>query len=125
MSSETYALIRFSTILVFQAITMILSYGFGASLLLTSAPPTMALSIVLLMSSYAADMLMAGILVGSQAFFYFIADRFKLSVLSILKHKSENEDLIAELETAQGRCPRRRAGAPRRPTWRSRASWRP
>ncbi len=100
-SSETYALIRFSTILVFQAITMILSYGFGASLLLTSAPPTIALSIVLLMSYTPPTLLMAGILVGSQAFFYFIADRFKLSVLSILKHKSENEDLIAELETAK------------------------
>ena len=30
-----------------------------------------------------------------------IAGRFKLSVLSILEHKSENETLIAELETAR------------------------
>ena len=98
---ETYALVRFSTILVFQAFTTILSYGFGASLLLTSAPPTIVLSVSLFLSYNPAMMLMGGILIGAQAFFYFVADRFKLSVLSILKHKAEKENLIAELETAK------------------------
>lgn len=98
---STYSIMQFSTILVFQAITMMLSYGFGASLLLTSAPPTLALAIRFMMTLEPASMVMAGILLGSQAFFYLIADRFKLSVLSILSHNSEKETLIAELETAR------------------------
>jgi two-component system cell cycle sensor histidine kinase PleC len=45
--------------------------------------------------------MMGGILLGSQAFCYLMADRFKLSVLSIIEHKAEKETLIAELETAK------------------------
>ena len=98
---STYSIIQFSTILVFQAITMILSYGFGASLLITSAPPTLALSIRFMMTYDPAQMMMGAILLGSQTFFYLIADRFKLSVISILEHKAEKEGLIADLETAK------------------------
>ncbi|MEZ5870423.1 MAG: HAMP domain-containing sensor histidine kinase [Nitratireductor sp.] len=98
---STYSIIQFSTILVFQAITMILSYGFGTSMLITSAPPTLVLSIRFMLTYDPALMLMAAILIGSQTFFYLIADRFKLSVISILEHKAEKEGLIAELETAK------------------------
>ncbi len=98
---ETYAIIQFSMILVIQAVTMILSYGSGASLLIASAPPTLALSARFMLSYEPSLMIMGGILVGAQAFFYLIADRFRLSVLSILSHKAEKETLIAELETAR------------------------
>ncbi|MFZ1816190.1 MAG: HAMP domain-containing sensor histidine kinase [Rhizobiaceae bacterium] len=98
---NTYSIVQFSTILVFQAITMMLSYAFGSSLLVTSAPPTLVLSIRFMLSYDPALMLMAAILLGSQTFFYLLADRFKLSVLSILEHKAEKEGLIAELETAR------------------------
>ncbi len=97
----SYSIIQFSTVLVFQAITMMLSYAFGASMLITSAPATLVLSIRFLLTYEPASMMMAGILLGSQAFFYLMADRFKLSVLSILEHKAEKETLIAELETAK------------------------
>lgn len=100
-SDGTYAILQFSTILVFQAITMMLSYAFGSSLLLTSAPPTLALAATFMMTLEAAHMIMGGIVLGSQFFFYLIANRFKLSVLSILNHTSEKEVLIAELETAK------------------------
>ncbi len=96
-----WSIIQFSTILVFQAITMILAYGFGSCLLQTSAPPTLALAIRFMITLDPAHMLMGGILLGSQTFFYLIADRFKLSVLSILEHKAEKETLIAELEIAK------------------------
>ncbi len=97
----SYSIIQFSTILVFQAITMMLSYAFGASMLITSAPATLVLSIRFMLTYEPASMMMAGILLGSQAFFYLMADRFKLSVLTILEHKAEKETLIAELETAK------------------------
>jgi two-component system cell cycle sensor histidine kinase PleC len=100
-SDNTYSIVKFSTILVVQAITMILSYGFGASMLLTSAPPTILLSTGFILTYEPGMMLMGGILVGSQAFFYFVANRFKLSVLSLLRHKAEKDGLIAELETAR------------------------
>jgi two-component system, cell cycle sensor histidine kinase PleC len=96
-----YSIAQFSIILVFQAITMMLSYGFGASMLLTSAPPTLALAIRFVASLDPAHLLMAAILLCSQIFFYVMADRFKLSLSSILAHQSEKETLIAELETAR------------------------
>jgi two-component system, cell cycle sensor histidine kinase PleC len=98
---QTYSIMQFSTILVFQAITMMLSYGFGASMLITAAPPTLALALRFIMTFDPAYMVMAGLAIGSQFFFYLMADRFRLSVMSILEHKAERETLIAELETAR------------------------
>ncbi len=69
--------------------------------MIASAPPTLALSARFMLSYEPSLMIMGGILVGAQAFFYLIADRFRLSVLSILSHKAEKETLIAELETAR------------------------
>lgn len=100
-NDDTFLIIQFSTILVFQAINMMLSYGFRASVLTTSGLPTLALAIRLVLTLDPANLVMAAIVLGSQFFFFLIAGRFKLSVLSILEHKSENETLIAELETAR------------------------
>jgi two-component system, cell cycle sensor histidine kinase PleC len=99
--SDTYSTLQFATIMVLQAITMIMSYGFGANLLVTSAPPTIALSLRFLMTYDPAHMLMGGVVLGSLIFFSLMADRFKMSVISILAHKAEKETLIAELETAK------------------------
>jgi two-component system, cell cycle sensor histidine kinase PleC len=99
--SDTYSTLQFATIMVLQAITMIMSYGFGANLLVTSAPPTIALSLRFLLTYDPAHMLMGGVVLGSLIFFSLMADRFKLSVISILAHKAEKETLIAELETAK------------------------
>jgi two-component system, cell cycle sensor histidine kinase PleC len=98
---QTYSIMQFSTILVFQAITMMLSYGFGASMLITAAPPTLALALRFIMTFDPAYMVMAGLAIGSQFFFYLMADRFRMSVMSILEHRAERETLIAELETAR------------------------
>ncbi|MGI9400779.1 MAG: sensor histidine kinase [Rhizobiaceae bacterium] len=97
----TFPIIQFSTILVFQAITMMLSYGFRSSILITSGPPTLGLAAQFIMTLQLANLVMAVIIICSQVFFFLLAGRFKLSVLSILEHKSENETLIAELETAR------------------------
>ena len=99
--ASTYSIIQFSTILVLQAVTMVLSYGFGASLLATSAPVTIVLALRFMLSYEPATMVMGGILIGSQSFFYLIANRFRLSLLADLGHRAEREDLIAELETAK------------------------
>jgi len=98
---NTYYITQFSTILVLQAVTMMLSYGFGASLLVTSAPPTIILALRLILTYEPALMLMGGILITSQVFFYIVASRFRLSVLSGLASRAERENLSAELETAK------------------------
>lgn len=99
--ADTYSIIQFSTILVLQAVTMILSYGFGASLLVTSAPPTIILALRLVLSYEPASVIMGAILICSQVFFYLVANRFRLSVMNELAHRAERENLIAELETAK------------------------
>ncbi|MCB1386180.1 MAG: HAMP domain-containing histidine kinase [Nitratireductor sp.] len=99
--TDAYSIMPFSALLVFQAVTMGLSHGFGASLLLTSAPPTILLAGRLMLSLEPAGFVMGGILIGAQVFFYFMADRMRLSILSALAHRHERENLIAELETAR------------------------
>lgn len=99
--ADTYAIIQFSTILVLQAVTMMLSYSLGASLLITSAPPTLILASRMVWAAEPASIVMGGILVSSQVFFYIVASRFRLSLLSGFAHKAERENLIAELETAK------------------------
>lgn len=98
---DTFLIIQFSAILVFQAVTMMLSHGFGAHLLMTSAPPTIVLALRLILSFEPAPLVMGSILIGSQVFFYFVANRFRISILSSMAHHHERENLIAELETAK------------------------
>lgn len=100
-AGTSYPIVQFSIILVLQAVTMILSYGFGTSMLITSAPATIVLAMRFMLSYDPANMIMATILIGAQCFFYIIADRFRLAALSDLKNSSERESLIAELETAK------------------------
>jgi two-component system cell cycle sensor histidine kinase PleC len=98
---NTFMIIQFSMILVLQAVTMMLAYGFGASLLITSAPPTILLSLRLILTYDPANMVMGGIIICSQVFFYLVADRYRFSILLDLAHRAERENLIAELETAK------------------------
>ncbi len=91
----TYGIIQFSTILVLQAITMILAYAFSLNLLITSGPPTLVLAGLFMLTYQPAYILMGSIVLGSQLFFYFVAARFKLSVISLLEHQAEKENLIA------------------------------
>jgi len=100
--SQTFPIIQFSTVLVFQALTMLLSYGFGSSLLITSGPVTIVLATRLILVGDPASIIMGAILICSQAFFYLLAHRFRISVLLELAHKAEREGLIAELETTKG-----------------------
>jgi len=100
-TDNSYTIVQFSAVLVFQAITMIMSYGMWSSLWLTSAPPTLALAANFLLSYEPALMLMGGILICSQAFFLLLARRFKLSLIAMLDGRAERENLIAELETAR------------------------
>lgn len=98
---STFTIIQFSTILVIQAVTAMLSYGLRQSVLIICAPPTLILATKLMFPYHPATMMMGAILLGSLIFFFVLADRFKLSVLTVMEHKGQNEILIAELETAQ------------------------
>lgn len=99
--SQTFPIIQFSTVLVFQALTMLLSFGFGSSLLVTSGPVSIVLALRFILLGDPASIIMGSILVGAQGFFYLMANRFRVSVLLDLAHKAEREGLIAELETAK------------------------
>ncbi|MCB1462656.1 MAG: HAMP domain-containing histidine kinase [Nitratireductor sp.] len=96
-----YAIIQFSAILIVQAITMTLSYRSGLTMLITSGPPTAALSARLIVSLDPSQIVMGITLLASQAFFHAIAGRLKQSALATLSNKAEKEILFAELETAK------------------------
>jgi len=98
---DQYGIIQFSTILVVQATTAMLTYAFGAGLLVVAAPASLVLAIRFFLTYDPAFMVMGGICCISMIFFYVIADRFKLSVLSMIEGSAERENLIGELETAK------------------------
>ena len=98
---QQYSIIQFSAVLVFQAVTAMLTYAFGAGVLIVAAPASLILAIRFLTMYAPAQMVMGGIICISLLFFYLIANRFKLSVLVMLERGVERDELIAELETAQ------------------------
>lgn len=98
---DTFAVLQFGAVLIFQACAMMVTYGFAGRLAITSAPPTLALAARFALTYDPAHIAMACILLGSLGFFQMIAARFKRSVVSILEHKAEKETLIAELEMAR------------------------
>ncbi len=98
---STFVIVKFSIMLVFQAITMMLSYGIGSALLLTSAPPTIIFALLLLLTYQPANAIMGAILITSQVFFYFVAEQYRTSLMAKLKYHAEREELIAELATAK------------------------
>lgn len=99
--TQTYPIIQFSTVLVFQALTMLLAYGFGSSVLITSGPVTIALAVRFILNGDPASIIMGSILIASQGFFYLMAKWFRVSMLADLAYKAEREVLIGELETAK------------------------
>lgn len=96
-----YGIIQFSAILVVQAATSMLTYAFGAGLLVVAAPASMVLAVRFFLTYDPVFMVMGGICCVSMIFFYLIANRFKASVLSMLEANAEREGLIGELETAK------------------------
>ncbi len=98
-TDNQYSITQFSVILVFQALTCMLTYGFRHSTLMMITPASIILAIKFLTTYDAAMMLMAGILVSAIVFFYIISGRFRQSVVTMLEHTTTKEILIAELET--------------------------
>ncbi len=98
---SAHSIVQFSTILVLQAVTAMLSYGIRLSVLIICAPPTLILATRFMLPNNPSMIMMGVILIVSLVFFYILAVRFKISVLTQMKHKGENETLIAELETAR------------------------
>lgn len=98
---DQYGIIQFSTILVIQATTAMLTYAFGKGLLVVAAPASLVLAIRFFLTYDPAFMVMGGICCISMVFFYLIANRFKVSVISMLQGSAERENLIGELETAK------------------------
>ncbi len=96
---QQYAIVQFSTILVFQAATCIMSYSFGRAFLLMVAPASVLFTVRLLMTKEPTMVLMGFITITGVAFFYVMADRFRKSLITMLEHSTEKETLIAELET--------------------------
>ena len=98
-ADNQYSIFQFSTILVFQAATCMLTYAFGRSSLLMIVPASLILAGRFISTYEPAMVIMGGILLVAVAFFYTIADRFKRSVVTMLEHATIKETLIVELET--------------------------
>jgi len=106
-----YGTIQFSAILVFQAVTTMITYAFGVGVLIVGAPASIILAIRFFLTYDPVFMVMGGIICGSLIFFYLIAERFKLSVHAMLESGAERDALIAELETAKSMSEGARARA--------------
>lgn len=98
-TDNQYSIIQFSAILVFQAITCMLTFAFRHSALMMIAPASIILASRFIMTYEPAMILMGGITLSAIAFFYMIADRFKKSVVTMFEYSTTKEILIAELET--------------------------
>ncbi|MFK5980007.1 MAG: HAMP domain-containing sensor histidine kinase [Rhizobiaceae bacterium] len=96
-----YGIIQFSSILVVQAATGMLAYSFGSGLLVLAAPASIVLATRFFLTYEPVFVVMGSICCISMIFFYLIANRFKISVLSMLEGNAERESLIGELETAR------------------------
>jgi len=96
-----FAIVQFTTILVIQAATAMLTYGLRQSILIICGLPTLILAGRLIYTQEPAMMMMGTLLLGALIFVITLADRFKQAVLTIMEHKGKNETLMAELETVQ------------------------
>jgi two-component system cell cycle sensor histidine kinase PleC len=94
-----YAIIQFSAILVFQAVSCLMTYAFRNAALLMITPVSLILAGSFITTYEPAMVLMGCITVCAIGFFYMIADRFKKSVITMLEYTTTKEILIAELET--------------------------
>ena len=94
-----YSIVQFSAILVFQAVTCMLTYAFRNAALMMVAPASIILATRFFLTYEPAMILMGGISLSAIVFFYVIANRFKKSVITMLEHTTTKEILIAELET--------------------------
>ncbi len=97
--NNQYAIIQFSAILVFQAVTCMLTYAFRHAALMMITPASIILASRFIMTYEPAMVLMGTITLCAIVFFYMIADRFKKSVITMLEYTTTKEILIAELET--------------------------
>ncbi len=98
-ADNQYSIVQFSAILVFQAVTCMLTYAFRHAALMMIAPASVILASRFIMTYEPAMILMGGITIAAVGFFYMIADRFKKAVITMLEHTTTKEILIAELET--------------------------
>lgn len=94
-----YSITQFSAILVFQALTCMLTYGFKHNAFMMIAPASAILAIKFFATYEPAMILMGGIILAAVIFFYVISVRFRQSVITMLEHTTTKEILIAELET--------------------------
>ncbi len=94
-----YSIVQFATVLVFQAVTCMLTYAFRNAALVMVVPASAILATRFFITYEPAMILMASIILSAIVFFYVIADRFKKSVITMLEHTTTKEILIAELET--------------------------
>lgn len=98
-TGNEYAIIQFSTILVFVTATSMLYHALGLSSLIAVLPPTLTMAGKLSWTMEVPLLVMAGILITSLVFSHLLARRFQSLLISMLEHSTVKETLIAELET--------------------------
>ena len=96
------SVLQFSALLAFNAATSMMSYSFGRMTLVMISPPSVFLSAKFVIAQDPAMTIMVPVLLISIAFFYLITNRFRASLIDVLKYSTEKEALIVELETEKG-----------------------
>ncbi|MBU1173779.1 MAG: HAMP domain-containing histidine kinase [Alphaproteobacteria bacterium] len=93
--------ITFALLLIGVAANTVSTRSLPSATLVSTAPATLAVSIALMMLSEPLAYAMAAIAIGAQVFFFFLARRLHASAIETLKHQSEKDALIFELEDAR------------------------
>ncbi len=98
---NTYPIMQFAALLVLIAITSMLSYNMRAGSLIVTLPAVLWHCGRLFLMAEPAPIAMGVILIGALAFFFYIAQRLNLSMVSMLEYQAEKDNFISELETAK------------------------
>ena len=98
---EGVPVITFALLLIGVAANTVSTRSLPSTTLVSTAPATLAVSIALMTLSQPIAYAMSAIAIGAQVFFFFLARRLNAAAIETLKHQSEKDALIFELEDAR------------------------
>ena len=98
---EQFPVVKAVVLLLAMAATALIAASLRGALAITFVLPVAVYALLGSKSWVSVDMLMAGLLVASLAFFSYVASQFNKSTLLLLSFRTEKDALIAELETAK------------------------
>ena len=110
---EGASVITFALLLIGIAANTVSTRSLPSATLVSTAPATLAVTIALLTVGQPIAYAMSAIAIGAQVFFFFLARRLNAAAIQTLKHQSEKDSLILELEEARNMSDEARSQAER------------